>query len=385
MWLRRIGAPGPAIVLLLLAGGLVSHAWAGEITSVTNYQIVARLTGADSINHTNTYDIGGCDLGHMVNYNGKTYFLFGDTFSGETPTQGGNWRNNTMAYSTDANFRDGITFDGWVNVSPTNGRAREVISPANTMITNIPTGAISVNGYIYAWYMSVSDWNGWKLDHAGLARWNGTTNKFQILNDSFFAGDSSFGMVAASQRSPLENVNDNYVYVWGTPGGRQNGVKLARVLPTDIENHAAYQYYDGTANGSPQWISDEYAAEVIVPPGVGEMSVMYNQAVGEWTMMYLNGINYAIEMRQSPTPWGPWSDPIRVKSTYLGLDYAPFMNPLYIEDGGRTIYFTISEWSTYDVYLAKATLNIIPEPGTLALFGVGMGVVSMIRRRNRHV
>ncbi|CAE7521872.1 unnamed protein product, partial [Symbiodinium sp. CCMP2456] len=34
------------------------------------------------------------------------------------------------------------------------------------------------------------------------------------------------------------------------------------------------------------------------------------------------------------------------------------MNPLLVEGGGRTVYFTMSLWDPYDVYLAKATFDI---------------------------
>src|SRR5688572_6996309 len=78
------------------------HASARDITGVQNFQIVSRLTGSPSQNQTTAVGIGGTDLGHMVNHNGKTYFLFGDTFAGETPfSGGGDWRHNVMAWSTD--------------------------------------------------------------------------------------------------------------------------------------------------------------------------------------------------------------------------------------------------------------------------------------------
>jgi hypothetical protein len=175
-------------------------------------------------------------------------------------------------------------------------------------------------------------------------------------------------MVAASYRSPAESSGDNYLYLWGTPGGREGGVKLARVLPSQIENLSAYSYYNGSIGGFPQWTASEYNAEKIVPSsseggtGVGEMSVMYNEAVGAWTMMYVTGGEAPdFEIRQAPQPWGPWSDPVRVAdfSQAPGL-YAPYMNPLYVEDGGRTLYFTMSLWNPYDVYLAKVTLDVTP-------------------------
>ena len=359
-------------------------ATAGTITGAHNFRIVARLTGpagSSSINPTSQVGIGGTDLGHMVNHKGKTYFLFGDTFADQGPG-GADWRNNAMAYSTDTTPANGITFDGWITRA--NGTARQVINPGTQPTTYIPTGAISIGDKIYAWYMHVSDWStGWTLSHAGLASWREGDSqfttvpnyKFQSLTGGPYTTDEgrvggNFGMVAASYRSPLENSGDEHIYIWGTPGGREGGVKLARVLPSDIENLSAYRYYDGTFGGVPQWTTNEYAGEKIIPSraqggtGVGEMSVMYNEAVAAWTMMYgTGGPSPDFEIRQAPQPWGPWSDPVRAVdfSQAPGGIYSPYMNPLYVEDDGKTLYFTMSLWNPYDVYLAKVTLDIAPQ------------------------
>lgn len=364
----------PITSCLLFTTWTASPASAHIITGTHGFQIVSRLTGpvgSSSINPTWQVGIGGTDLGHMVNHNGKTYFLFGDTFADQGPG-GADWRNNVMAYSTDTNFANGITFDGWI--TRPNGSAKQVITPGFQPTTYIPTGGISVGDKIYAWYMHVSNWDtGWTLSHAGLASWREGDSQFTTVPNFRFenpaGGDyttdngrvgGNFGMVAANYRSPWENVDDDYIYIWGTPGGREGGVKLARVLPSQIEDKSAYRYYYRTIAGNPTWIVNEYAAEKIVPSGVGEMSVMYNEAVGAWTMMYISGgAQPDFEIRQAPEPWGPWSDPIRVAdfSQAPGL-YSPYMNPLYVEDGGRTVYFTMSLWDPYDVYLAKVTLNI---------------------------
>jgi hypothetical protein len=364
---------------------LSSHASARDIVGVQNFQIVSRLTGAASPNRTAAVGVGGTDLGHMVNHEGKTYFLFGGTFSGETPFVGGDWRKNAMAWSSDFNPSDGITFDGWVTRSQ--GTAKQVISPGSLPVTYIPTGAISVGDKVYAWYMHVSDWNGWTLSHAGLSWWREGDSQFTIVPDYRFdnpAGGAyttgngllggNFGMVAASYRSPIENADDDYLYIWGTPGGREGGVKLARVLPSQIEDLSAYRYFDGFVAGESQWTISEYDGDKVIQSSVGEMSVMYNEFLGAWTLMYITGgAQPDFEIRQAEQPWGPWSDPITVAdfSQAPGL-YSPYMNPLYVEGNGETVYFTMSLWGPYDVYLAKVTLVTVPEPSSMALFGIGL-------------
>ena len=81
-------------------------------------------------------------------------------------------------------------------------------------------------------------------------------------------------------------------------------------------------------------------------------------------MLYLNQSEFAIELREAPEPWGPWSEPIEVLSGWetppgtFGL-YGSYMNPLYVDNGGETIYFTMSLWDPYDVFIVKATLEFV--------------------------
>jgi D-arabinan endo alpha-(1,5)-arabinofuranosidase len=378
-----------AVVLAIVALTLGARpAPAAYINAVTGFSIVSRLTGASSLNQTNLVGIGGTDLGHMVNHQGKTYFLFGDTFSGDTPAIGGDWRHNAMAWSTDTQPANGILFDDWLRTGAT---AREVIhSGISGSITEIPTGAVSIGDRIYAWYMAVNFWGPpgqWTINHAGLANWSVGDQQFTVVPGFRFPSNSNFAMVAANFRPPAEGGNDNHLYVWGTPPGRFGGVKLARVLPDQVANMSAYEYFDSLADGQPVWTTSEFGGASIVPAPVGEMSVMYNQAAGQWTMMYFNEVQAAIELRQAPHPWGPWSSPFTVTTSVQtpGGMYAPYMNPLYVENDGQTIYFTMSLFAPYDVYLAKATLRIVPEPSSIALAAAGgMAVlVHALRRRNR--
>ena len=146
---------------------------------------------------------------------------------------------------------------------------------------------------------------------------------------------------------------------------------------------SSYRYFDGLAAGEPLWTASEFDANHLVQSNVGEMSVMYNEAVGQWTMMYFNELRAAIELRQAPEPWGPWSAPLTITTSAQtpGGMYAPYMNPLYVENGGQTVYFTMSLWNTYDVYLAKATFRIVPEPSTALLAFAGVTVFLWCRCR----
>jgi hypothetical protein len=92
-------------------------------------------------------------------------------------------------------------------------------------------------------------------------------------------------------------------------------------------------------------------------------------------------VNDRFEIRQAPNPWGPWSSATTVMQTYLELQYAPMMLPSWVEDNGKTVYFAVSDWGTYDVYMAKATINMTPEPVAMSL--LALGGLALLRRHRR--
>src|SRR5689334_311328 len=100
-----------------------------RLTGVTNVVRVAQVTGPDSPNRTDRVGFAGGDLGSMFTARGRTWFVFGDTFGqrdpGFTGGGGGEWRSNTMAWTTDTDPTDGIRLDGWIVGD--DGRAKELL------------------------------------------------------------------------------------------------------------------------------------------------------------------------------------------------------------------------------------------------------------------
>lgn len=108
-----------------------------RLKSVTGLQQVAQLTGKESMNGTDRYAVSGTDLGSMFQAGDRTYFVFGDTFGdrsdGSTGAGGSFWRSNTLAYSTDIDPSDGITFDGMITDEI--GLAKELLPSKKTILT----------------------------------------------------------------------------------------------------------------------------------------------------------------------------------------------------------------------------------------------------------
>ena len=347
-WLPRV-SPAPAHFIL---------------KTVTDVQQIAELTGAQSINHTNRYNLYGADLGSMFNQGRRTYLAFGDSFGPRPPgmTGGGgtDWRSGTMAYTTTSNPAYGLKFSGWI--TNRQGSAKEILPSLHVNgveITKIPTNGVAVGHTLYLFYMSVNHWGPpgiWQANYSGIARSVDRGQQWQFVPGVKWPGSSNFIQVSAYK---VHGPQGTEVYLWGIPAGRFGGVKLMRVPARDVGKLSHYQYFAGTGsqpNGPPVWSSHRRQAVTIVPSPVGELSVIWDPYLQRWIMMYLQGRGNVV-MREGMTPWGPWGRAITVatQARYPGL-YGPFMDPRYLGNDGQYVYFTLSRWGPYNVFWMRAKL-----------------------------
>ena len=364
----RIPAPcmASAAAALLLVSCLGSEAPESQpqaadfiLEGVSNLTPVAQLTGKDSMNRTDRVGVFGTDLGSMFEDGERTYFLFGDTFGLRPASQigagGENWRSNTMAWSTDRTPEDGIAFDGWIVNDA--GSAKELL-PSKKVdrdeITVIPTNGVSVGGALYIFFMSVSHWGApgfWDCGYSGIARSTDRGQTWQKLGSPRWPGGSNFVQVAISRQ------NEDLL-IWSIPSGRHGGVALMTVPAAEIEHGDRYRYFAGCEDGQPRWSGRMQDAVTIVKPPVGELSVAWNPWLGRWIMTCLNEETHNLEIREGMAPWGPWGQARMLVSArrYPGL-YGAFMNPSFTANGGKTISFTMSQWSWYNVFLMRADLD----------------------------
>jgi hypothetical protein len=364
---------------------------ADPLAAVTDVQTVARLIGPspDGINHTvANWDVRGADLGSMFDLDGKLYMVFGDTFGPPAPDGGGaggsDWRSNTMAViSNYQNPDQGLYFDSMISDQP--GHAEALIQGAHDPndgsgeVTKIPSYGIASNTgpngqRMYLDVMSVKQWNvnnsgqpedgAWTLNNSAIYY---SDDLGQTWHESFvrWGGDSNFGQVAIVRVGNESDPAHSMLYFFGIPGGRNGGVQLARVPELQILDPGAYQYYRGMVNGTPSWTANIHAAVDIVHGPVGELSVMWDPYLQRWLMTYLNigvtsggATNPALQLRDSAQLWGSWSQPhtITDSQAYPGL-YGAFMHPFLTQNNGEDIYFTMSQWGPYAVYLMHATLT----------------------------
>jgi len=320
---------------------------------------VAQLTGQTSINRTDRFGVAGTDLGIMVEMQGKVYMAFGDTFATRPKNRHGGggegWRSNVMAVSADASPADGITFDSMI--LGRDGKARELIASKKdkSEITVIPTGGCGVGEKLYLSFMSVRKWGArgvWETNYGGLARSDDQGRTWSKLEGVRWPSDSGFTQAALAK-------NDGEIFFISTPPGRHGPARLMKVAESLIEDMSRYVFFAGLKGDVPTWSPRLQDAAEIIPAPVGELSLLRNDPLDRWYATYLNERSRAIEIRESRHPWGPWSEPVALVSEaeYPGL-YGAFMLPRYVEQGGRAIYFAMSQWGPYNVFWMRAELEI---------------------------
>ncbi|MGH3920026.1 MAG: DUF4185 domain-containing protein [Pseudonocardiaceae bacterium] len=322
---------------------------------------VAVITGAESINATEArYKIKGTDLGIMwTDERGQILAAFGDTFgAGWAGTSSGfgdpatiDWRSNTLARSSDRDPADGMSFNNFVTDRP--GHAKELLPSLKqngVEMTKIPTGGVNIGGRDYMAYMSVRKFTtpgNWITNHNGVAysddggqTWKDVPSTHRKNTDAL---DEKFQMIAYAR-------GDGFVYAFGTQNGRFGAAHVARVPERQLLDNSAYEYWTGK-----DWQrGDSTNAAAIVPGPVGELSVRYDETLNSWQMMTMDESRGEIVVRLAPQPTGPWGDPITVATSkeYPHL-YGGFLNP---DSKGRDIYFTMTQYDSYNVSMMHATL-----------------------------
>ncbi len=179
------------------------------------------------------------------------------------------------------------------------------------------------------------------------------------------------------------------IFVFGS-GFRYNrsNLYLAAFAAADAEaGPEKWHYYTGRKGA--EWSGDERMAAPLLDgePNIGDHSVLWNPALHRFVLMYGH-----ILARLSATPWGPWTaavrvfgpdDPWAMKMVHRpgedpiqrsidpvfrfetnepndwkdqrGIPYGPMLIDKFTSGAGGavTLYFTMSTWNPYEVFLMK--------------------------------
>jgi hypothetical protein len=346
--------------------------------------IADMMASAHSINNTLKWGVCGGDLGSLVYLNGAAFLTLGDNYTSCPPGTGGpgnlgppDWRSNAVGIiANPANFQHGLHITRWV--SHDGKHAAEVIPSAfnagdcqdnetpHCEVTAIPTYGFASQGSLFLAYMSVHHWGAasqWQVNYSSFAVSADAGRTWKVEKSRVQWGPrSNFAQVAVAS-----DPDGTHLLFYGIPSGRFGSVKLMRVANNtrSVLSKPAYQYFMGTdARGQLRWSSTEASATVVAGAPVGELSVIYDPGLKQWLMTYLQGGNDQVRqasdnivIRSAPHYWGPWSTPetLVLHDTFPGL-YGAFMNPHFLGNGGRDVYFVMSQWGPYAVFWMRATL-----------------------------
>jgi len=354
-------------LLCLLKGGPPSAARSGVsgtvLKAVADVQTVAKLTGPGSTSQTDVnWALFGTDLGHTFSMKNRLYMVFGDSFGvGFTPPpDDSSWiwdlRGNAMAVIEDRTPADGLNFTRMITDRP--GHAGELLpsqrDPNGVGETAlIPTNGIASGSRMYLHLMSVRSWDSpgrWTLNSSSLAYSDDEGAHWARPQQPQWAGSSGFGQVAFTRAGKT-------LYLFGIPGGRFGDVRLARVKERQLLDPTAYQYFSGLTGRKARWAATEAESVPVAAGPAGELSVMWSPFLRRWLMTYLDEPARALVIREAVQPWGPWSSPKLLVSAddYPGL-YCAYMHPALTERRGEILYFTMSRWPEYNVFLMRARL-----------------------------
>lgn len=227
--------------------------------------------------------------------------------------------------------------------------------------------------------MAVQQWGNpgsWTTSYSALAYStdngeNWTVAPQTVRYNQWWTGNQNF------QQAAFVRPGDGFVYMYGTPNGRQGSAYVSRVPEASILDLSKYQYWSAGSSGffgwgaTPAgWITGQPgAASAVMPPsgacpGVGagntvsEMSVQYNQYLKKYVALYTDQ-NNSVVMRTASQPQGTWSDATVLMPQQNGGIYAPMMDPWSPSTlgTGSDLYWNLSLFSQYDVMLMHTDLT----------------------------
>lgn len=338
---------------------------------VVDTQLLHKITGVDSINATGErFGIHGTDLGIIwdagpgTDGEDRVFVMFGDSYGPDWGGRGAGpskaqWRTNTLMSSRSRDLEHGLFLDSTL-VRRSRSGARQVIRRNRLNVptkpfpehTLIPNSGITIDGVHHVHWMSILIWlpgGRWRTFQSGIAvshddartwrkpvgaRWPNPwgRNRFQIGAFTTDPGD------------------DRHVYLFGTTNGRWGPAYLARTPRDRVAQVSSYRYFDGT-----DWVRHSRHAAPVLTGNVGELSVSYHPGLDRWLAVHLDEAQAAILVRSAPSITGPWTDgePLATGAEHPGL-YGGFLHPWALD--GDTIYWLMSQWDPYNVFLMRSRL-----------------------------
>ncbi len=336
-------------------------------------------------------EILGRDGAYSGLFQGKSVWLYGDTFLAKPDAEGRTLISDSWSWTSDLNPQDGITgfqerddavgaptmilpespqelaFDLAHSGNPCQVQpcgARWALWPSS--IVADPTGNSAL-----IFYMLVSaapgNFNFQALGNS-VATWQNFQNEPQrpTINPPVVAGhpdllfnqnEPSFGSTA------FVNGNTLYVYGCGTPVSTGKQCMLGKVAPANVLNRSAWTYYAGNGNWSSQ-IGD--AISVLTADNI--LSISWNAYIQQYVAVYSAPLSLDVMLRTSPNPEGPWSGELKIFTAMQpaqGDVYDAHAHSEYDADNGRIMYVSYSRSTgTFTSEIRLVSVELKPSSAT---------------------
>ena len=298
-------------------------------------------------------------------FNGTSIWTFGDTALNAPNSQGADWDDNTLAYTTDLDGSSGLTLpndapetaagvpDQYLPFTAAEKAFNKEHAGSGTTCQVQPCGESYAlwNGpvvpdptrdrvlFFYYELERTAGQSGWTSIGVGIATWSpGGAVVRPIESPGSAFPTLMFGPNSPDFADGALTVGQT-LYAYGCSAGFlvQNCV-LAQVPLATVTNRSTWQYY--TAAGT--WSSNLADAATVIQGGAAGTSVFWVPYLNEYMAIYMPPLTNEIVDRVAPEPWGPWSAPSNITATATpasgDVDYAGMAHPEFAQDNGQIQY-----------------------------------------------
>lgn len=334
-------------IFVCLVYGIVSHCVAKELP-VLSFSVTTLPEYNQFIYHEKGWT--GADGSYSVALSDTvTLWLYGDTWIGEIVNHvhtNSDMINNSIAIQQGKEPKTASIHFYW-QTAP-DGKPASFITPKDGNGWFWPNDGIMANHKLYLFasqMVRAQEKSDSIFNFKGVGTWlveidNPQDNPLQwhIQQHKVYVSDSTLSLGTALLQS------GNYIYIYGYrhyPNQWDgNNMVVARVPPEHLTEFKQWRYF---SNG--KWVQYSNRASNLFKGLAPEYSVSYLPALKKYITIYTeNGMSKNIQMRNSPTPFGPWSTATTI---YACPDFS--MN------------------STYFCYAAKAHPSISTAPNQLVI------------------
>jgi hypothetical protein len=346
-----------ALALIGLVTGVMAKLLAGLLLAVLVGACADPLPKSETLVEIGVVPLppehAGRDGGFSGVLQGRSVWVFGDTFLPRTAEDGLRWRSSSWSWTTDFESNDGIGpfrhalgFDGMAvqllphtsaeldfNQAHEGHEDCQAQEECGSRQTPWP-GAMVVDssgqtGVIFYMNMETGPKGQWDFHRVSgsVATWSDPARPANRIEPPLFSSEEpSWGSAAVLVGDEI------YVFAYEHQGS-ESPCLLARVPFQSATNRRHYRFWSGAGVWSEDW---QDAVPVFdCAPG---FSVHFNQFLGQYLALYMAGMSEMITMRTADYPEGPWSKPQTIGrgvSAHENWDYFLIAHPELSREGGR--------------------------------------------------